>query len=201
MRTPILFCLALAAMTSSSMASWWGAIAIFEDPETMDCSIEVEVDEWSTFYIVVNGAWVYDGGITAVEFGLDNWIGDIPDFPGEIVVTYASPLHIGELGSNFSLAWYYPQTGDWVEILRVDFRCHDLAWVYPGFEIQVRDASESGGIFVVDDDFEVFHAEGTNAVFNCGGDLITIENPYAECRCYDDTRTDSTSWSLVKNLF
>jgi len=190
------------AMATTAFAYWDYSISIFEDPEILDCTIECEVGEWSTFHIVAHNPNWYGSGIVGVEFGLDNWIGDIPDFPGEIVVTYASDLHLGDLGSHFNMAWSTPQMGELIEILHVDFRCENLDWLYQEFEIIVREGDDCDCIRITDGDFYEHEAVGTNAFMNCDEGYFHEQNPpWVGCICEDETSSSKTSWSLVKSLY
>ncbi|MBC8367035.1 hypothetical protein H8E52_06465 [bacterium] len=202
MQRSIPLLIAILLYASTTLASWGYSISIFEEPETLDCTIQCEVGEWSTFTIIAHNPNWPNSGIVGVEFGLNNWIGGIPDFPGEIVITYASELHLGDLGSYFNMAWSQPQLGELVEILRVDFRCSNLEWLYPGFEILVREGDECDCIRITDGEFNYHEAVGTNAFINCSEGYFYIQDPpWVGCFCEDETSSIETKWSIIKSLY
>jgi hypothetical protein len=54
---------------------------------------------------------------------------------------------------------------------------------------------------VADGNFDTHHADGSNAIFNCDGQISHQGNPYIACGCENDTGTSNSAWGLIKRLY
>lgn len=180
--------LALALMSSVAGAESW--IGMFADDAATICDAEigpgVPVDAF--LYAVIDPS-DFPNGITAAEFRLDNYPEAGAD--GMISESFSSPVNIGTLGWDFSIAWSSPQAPGNVHIGTLTFIAFTGNWIGADHLITVVEGNDCECLVVVDENYIQHDVGGGMFTFNCTGD----------CICYDGTASEETSWGAVKALF
>ncbi len=185
----------IAAMMLFAGVANADVIGIFADEQADACTGVVMPYTPSDIFIMAILTETFDGGITAAEFKVGNWMGS-PGYPtGTATVTATSDLVIGQLDTDFSIAWSSPQGAGngLVLIASVQILAFDGAWIGPDHRLEVMEGDDCGCLVTVDDVFEQIQAQGGLFWFNC--------SVPEDCVCLEETATEETSWSSVKALF
>jgi hypothetical protein len=179
--------LLLLAVSSVALAQGVPTIGLYEDPDYTLCfgdivqyvSKDVYVAAWLPPEIPV---------MTACEFAVSGLPG-----PADAIIAenWTTPLVIGDLGFDISLAWAAAQPGPWVLCGTLDFFA--LIDLGPDVVMQVVEGGACTCLVVVDGDFVEHDAVGGQYVFNCS-------DP-ANCECFPGTATEDTSWGSLKSLY
>lgn len=170
-------------------------IGVFADDMAGACTANIMPYTPINIYVMAILTETFDGGITAAEFKIDNWMGS-PGYPtGTATVTATSDLVIGGLGTDYSIAWSAPQGAGYgmVLIATVNILMFDANWIGPDYMIRVAAGDDCGCLVTVDDLFETHDAQGGLFWFNCTAP--------EQCICLEETATQDSSWSAVKSLF
>lgn len=181
--------LMLAAMSSFALAQDF--IGIFADVEGTTC--DAAIVEYAPVVVHVM-AYIPNvpGGITAVEFMIDNYPGN-PGYPtGTATPAWDSDLVIGDVSFDISIAFSEPQYGPYAHLGTIEFLMFDPAWIGDDYVMTVAPGMDCECLVVVDDLFEIVDVMGGQFTFNC---------TTGECLCLQGTATEDTSWSAVKALF
>ena len=184
----------VAMMLFASMASA-EMIGLYADEAATVCYATIMPGEPVPTYIIATLTQLADVGIVAAEFKIDNLPPNGYAFGGMVTVYPTSDVVIGDLYTDFSIAWPTPQgagTG-YVLIARVEFLSFDPAWVGADQLMQVVEGETCNCLVVVDDVFVSYDAIGGSFWGNC-------TNP-EDCQCIEDTATQDASWGSVKALF
>jgi len=170
-------------------------IGVFADQQAATCTINIMPYAPVDIYIMAVLTETFDGGITAAEFKVDNWLGN-PGYPtGSTTVYPTSDLVIGGLGTDYSIAWSTPEGAGngLVLIARVNVLMFNAGWIGPDYMLRIVEGDDCLCLVTVDDLFETHVAQGGLFWFNC-------TNPEL-CICLEETATQDSSWSAVKSLF
>lgn len=170
-------------------------IGFFADQEGGVCTENIMPYVAIDIYLMAVLNETFDGGITAAEFSVANYIGN-PGYPvGQVTAVYTSTLIIGNLVDGFSIAWSTPQGAGFGSVLIGSFNilAFDAAWIGPDFMMQVVPAADSGTLATVDNLYNIWPAVGGLFWFNC--------TDMDACFCIEPTATQDSSWSAVKSLF
>ena len=198
----LLFAFMMVLIAIPSIASIIGVYSTEALPSN-NCAVDVaSVNEGGvpvTIYVMaILKAGELGSGITAAEFKLTNWIGN-PGYPtGSVAITPTSDLIIGELGTDYSIAWSGPQgegvTDRMVLICSIEITMFDAAWIPANTTMEVVKGDDgTAGIIMVDHLFELVYVTGESFTFNCST---------RDCGdCYEGTLSENSSWSSVKTLF
>ncbi|MCP4546202.1 MAG: hypothetical protein GY835_07025 [bacterium] len=167
-------------------------IGIFADDAYTHCYADVEAFAPVTIYLA---AFLDEEvpGITAAEFGVDNWQGTIA---GTSMVTMAwnTDLVIGTVEYGVALAFSTPIPGPFAFLGTATVLSMDAAWLADETLMTVVPATDSGMLQVVDGDFAPHDVNGGTFTYNC-------VNP-AMCSCFDEfIAADATNWSSLKALY
>ncbi|MBC8366195.1 hypothetical protein H8E52_02175 [bacterium] len=170
-------------------------IGVFADDQGGACTTTIMPYVPVDIFIVAILTETFDGGITAAEFKIDNWVGN-PGYPiGITAMSYTSDLIIGAIDDDFSIAWNAPQgAGNGIVLIgSANLTMFDAAWIGPDHMMTVAAGNSCACLVTVDDIFEIHNAQGGLFWFNC--------SVPEDCVCLLETATEETSWSSVKALF
>jgi hypothetical protein len=170
-------------------------IGIFADDMGTDCTVEATPYLAFDIYVMAILTDTFAGGITAAEFA-------VPDFPvnagypvGLVGFEWTSDLLIGDIYTDFSIAWGAPvgAGAGLVLIGTINITPFDPMWLGVDNVVTVMPGDACDCLVTVDDIFEIHDAQGGMFWFNC-----TDEEA---CICLEETATAESSWSSVKALF
>jgi len=181
----ILIC--LIAATASATA----VIGVYAGETGEICEADIDAGGNVTLLILARiDPFEFSGGITAAEFRIDNLPsgGGYPE--GVISPQWTSTVVVGDLFTDFSIAWSSPQYGPLVTIGSVNFQAFDGGWIGTQRAMEVMEGDVCGCIAVVDDYLVAHEAAGGRFTFNCGYD----------CGCGGIQSTES-DWGEVKTLY
>jgi len=133
----------------------------------------------------------FGAGLTAAEFRLENWPGN-PGYPlGSVTATWNSDLILGDLETDFSIAFDSPQHGPVVELGRLRLQMFSEGWIEDGLQVVAAKGDQCGCLVMVDENYELVDAQGLQFTFNC-------EQP---CSCLSGSMPLQSNWSRVKSLY
>ncbi len=133
----------------------------------------------------------FNEGLTAAEFKLKNWPGNDGYPLGSIEEHWSSDLLIGDLETDFSIAFGSPQAGPIVELGRLKIQMFSENWIEDGLQIIVENGDDCSCLVLINEIFELVEAEGLQFTFNCEG----------SCSCIPGSTPLHSSWSRVKSLY
>jgi len=168
-------------------------IGVYTDENPANSETNANVVEYIPTTIYVVAYWETGDvgeGITAAEFAIRNLPGS-PGYPtGTTTITDSSDLVIGDLYTNYAIAYSVPMGGasNRMTIATIEILAFDPTWIGQDVKLFVIHGDSSGKLVVVDSDFEIVHSNGQGFTLNCS----------AEC---DFTSSASSTWSLVKSTF
>ncbi len=118
--------------------------------------------------------------ITAAEFRIDNYIGDLG--PACVLATPAwnTPLVIGDPGWGIALAFSPALAGPVAFLGSINLFLLDAVCVSDDYEMWVLESNDSGNLVVVDEQFNEVDAIGYRYTVNC---------TTGDCPCEDGTAT------------
>ena len=192
----LLLSLALAALAlSPAIAQVGGSIGVYANTEASICYADIPVGAQTDIYIIalLTDPAIMASGITAAEFKIDNLPPSDYAQGGLITVTPSSEVVVGDLWTDFSIAWATPQgsgTGV-VPIATLGMLPFSPTWCGTDHLMQVVEGETCLCLALVDDAFVEWVGLGGSFWGNCSD----IE----QCACV--TPTQETSWSDVKSLF
>ena len=170
-------------------------IGLYADQDATICYATIAPGAQTSTYVMATLTQLADEGITAAEFKIDNLPPSDYAQGGLVMVTPSSEVVVGDLWTDFSIAWAAPVgvgTG-LVLIAQVDFLSFNPTWCGPDHMMQVVEGDTCACLVVVDPAFQAVDAIGGTFWGNCS-------NP-EECVCIEDTATQDASWGSVKALF
>jgi hypothetical protein len=181
--------LVIAALALALPCSATSLIGLFADEYGEQCWSDitpyVEVELYLLAFLDSDD---FNGGLTAAEFKLKNW----PVGPsGHVEEIWRSTLLIGDLESDFSIAFYEAQPGPIVVLGRLKFTMFAEDWIEEGLQITVVNGNDCDCLVMVNEIFDIVEAGGLQFTFNCDGD----------CSCLPGNTPIQSSWSRVKSLY
>jgi len=182
----------LAAMSSFAMAQDF--IGIFTDEVGTACDAEFDTPFTDLTVYVMAYIPSFPDGITAAEFSIPNIPEDMGYPCGDTDITWATPLVIGDVAFNISLAFDAPLYGPFALLGTIEFGMYEqdgCDWIGIDQTMNVLPGVDEGNLVIVDDAYNIHTVMGGIFTFNCTD----------VCFCLDGTATEDVSWSAVKALF
>ncbi len=161
---------------------YYGHIGIYSDMEAITEHTELTHYANTDIYVIalVNTDEVEEG-LTAAEFKVGNYF-DQTD-PVVISEEWSSSLVVGDLSTDFAIAWTLPQPGPIVNIGTISVFLLDSSWPGSDYVLSVERGDECDCLTLVDEDFNIGEASGG---------VFTI---------YASTPAQKTNWSKIKTLY
>ena len=179
--------LCLAAATAVAMPT----IGIYAEESAEVCEVDIQGGENRQVWILVLlDSSEFSGGITAAEFRIDNLPAEGGYPLGVISPSWTSGVTVGDIFTDFSIAWTSPQYPPIVVVGSVVFQAFDANWIGDQHVMTVAEGGICGCIVVVDDFFQEHEAFGGRFTFNCDYDC--------GCGGFQSTASD---WGQVKTLY
>ena len=180
--------LALVAMSSMALAQA-PVIGIFDNDDAVQCDGIIEA--YVARDIFVFAVLTDIPAITAAEFSISNYVGDLGPACAIVSAAWNTPLVIGDPGFGIALAFSPALPGPNAFLGSINIFLLDAACIGDDYEMWILASQDSDKLVVVDEQFNEIDAVGYRYTFNCTG----------ECPCEEGTATDNTSWGSVKALF
>ena len=189
-----LFSIALALLFVAISTYAAPVIGVYADEMATDCAIQIEPYTTEILYVVASWPVTeFPEGITAIEFKVNGLplpseypIGLIKVFP------YETEAVIGDIWTDYSLAWNEPVGGDkgWWVIATIEITMFSAIWIAEDTHLLPTAGDSCGCFIVVDHEFEVHDAWGMPSFLRA-----TQELPcgYME--------PENESWSDIKVLY
>ena len=182
--------LLLVAVSASAVPT----IGVYTDELGQTC--EANVDPYTPLVLYLIASWSGEevfGGMTAAEFKIDNFPTN-DGFPnGTVTVTADTDLIIGDIWTDWSIAWSEPQGGtrSIFTMASVEVLSFDAAWIGTDVVAVIAPGDDCSCLVIVDSEFEIVPAEGQQFTFNC--------STAPDCDC--SVAVAPSTWSSVKALF
>ena len=173
-----------------------GKIGLYADEAATVCYSDFGFGPPTHLYIYATLEPVLiDVGITAVEFKIDNLpVNDMIN--GMVSVVPTSEVVVGNVYTDYSVAWQTPQGVDTGIVLVADcyFSMYAPGWVGTNHLMQVVEGEDCNCIALVDDEFVAHDGFGDSFWGNC-----TVPD---DCQCLEiPSAATESSWSDVKSLY
>ncbi|MEZ4395532.1 MAG: hypothetical protein R3C71_01330 [Candidatus Krumholzibacteriia bacterium] len=161
--------LALAVLCASVPASAaTDMIGLYTDLSASSCSAPLTPYQAVTVYVMATLDRL--DAVSAAEFSLDGYPGN-PGYPlGQCTAVWESPLTIGDLDDDFTLAFLGDAvSGSPVLLGTLEFLAYSENWVDGDHRMTVVRGAEKQNIVLVDGDYEEHDVLGGEFTFNCSG--------------------------------
>ena len=180
--------LALVAISSLAYAQA-PVIGIFDNDGAVEC--DGVISQYVNKDIFVYAILTDIPAITAAEFSISNYVGDLGPACVIVGTAWNTPLVIGTPGYGIALAFSPALPGPNAFLGMISVFLLDALCIGDDYEMWVVASQDSDKLVVVDENFNEVDAHGYRYTFNCS----------TECFCDIVVATSASSWGSVKALF